>query len=63
MDAIGFDGVGFNEHHTSLYGLMTSPNMMAAAAAQRTRRLKLLIYGNLLPIRSVRRALPRYDAR
>jgi alkanesulfonate monooxygenase SsuD/methylene tetrahydromethanopterin reductase-like flavin-dependent oxidoreductase (luciferase family) len=50
MDEIGFDGVGFNEHHTSPYGLMTSPNIMAAAAAQRTRRLKLLIYGNLLPI-------------
>ena len=50
MDDIGFDGVGFNEHHTSPYGLMTSPNLMAAAAAQRTRRLKLLIYGNLLPI-------------
>ena len=50
MDEIGFDGVGFNEHHTSPYGLMNSPNIMAAAAAQRTRRLKLLIYGNLLPI-------------
>lgn len=50
MDQLGFDGVGFNEHHTSPYGLMTSPNLMAAAASQRTRQLKLLIYGNLLPI-------------
>ncbi len=50
MDQLGFDGVGFNEHHTSPYGLMTSPNIMAAAASQRTRQLKLLIYGNLLPI-------------
>ena len=50
MDRIGYDGVGFNEHHTSPYGLMNSPNLMAAAAAQRTRRLKLLIYGNLLPL-------------
>jgi hypothetical protein len=47
MDEIGFDGVGFNEHHTSPYGLMTSSNIRAAAAAQRTRRLKLLIYGNI----------------
>ena len=29
---------------------MTSPNLMAAAASQRTHRVKLLIYGNLLPI-------------
>jgi alkanesulfonate monooxygenase SsuD/methylene tetrahydromethanopterin reductase-like flavin-dependent oxidoreductase (luciferase family) len=50
MDELGYDGVGFNEHHTSPYGLMNSPNIMAAAAAQRTKRLKLLIYGNALPI-------------
>src|ERR1700693_4128320 len=50
MDRLGFDGVSFNEHHTSPYGLMNSPNLMAAAAAQRTKKLKLLIYGNLLPL-------------
>ena len=50
LDELGYDGVGFNEHHTSPYGLMNSPNIMAASAAQRTRRLKLLIYGNLLPL-------------
>jgi alkanesulfonate monooxygenase SsuD/methylene tetrahydromethanopterin reductase-like flavin-dependent oxidoreductase (luciferase family) len=50
LDRLGYDGVGFNEHHTSPYGLMNSPNLMAAAAAQRTRKLKLLIYGNLLPL-------------
>ena len=50
MDRLGFDGVGFNEHHTSPYGLMNSPNLMAASAAQRTKRLKLLVYGNLLPL-------------
>lgn len=50
MDRLGYDGVGFNEHHCSPYGLMNSPNLMASAAAQRTSRLKLLIYGNLLPL-------------
>src|SRR5437763_11110091 len=50
LDRLGYDGVGFNEHHCSPYGLMNSPNLLAAAAAQRTRRLKLLIYGNLLPL-------------
>jgi len=43
LDRLGYDGVGFNEHHCSPYGLMNSPNLLAAAAAQRTRRLKLLI--------------------
>ena len=50
MEELGFDGIGFNEHHTSPYGLMTSPNIMAAAASQRLSRMQILIYGNLLPI-------------
>ncbi|MQA86239.1 MAG: LLM class flavin-dependent oxidoreductase [Streptosporangiales bacterium] len=50
LDRLGYDGVAFNEHHTSPYGLMNSPNLMAASAAQRTKRLKLLIYANLLPL-------------
>src|SRR5207237_8715941 len=36
LDRFGYDGVGFNEHHSSPYGLMNSPNLMAASAAQRT---------------------------
>ena len=50
LDRLGYDGIGFNEHHTSPYGLMNSPNLLAAAAAMRTKNLKLLIYGNLLPL-------------
>ncbi len=50
IDQLGYDGLGFNEHHCSPYGLMNSPNLMAASAAQRTSRVKLLIYGNLLPL-------------
>jgi alkanesulfonate monooxygenase SsuD/methylene tetrahydromethanopterin reductase-like flavin-dependent oxidoreductase (luciferase family) len=50
IEKLGYDGVVFNEHHTSPYGLMTSPNLMAAAASQRTKRIKLAIYGNLLPL-------------
>lgn len=50
LDRLGYDGVGFNEHHTSPYGLMNSPNIMAAAASQRTKKIKLLMYGNLLPL-------------
>jgi alkanesulfonate monooxygenase SsuD/methylene tetrahydromethanopterin reductase-like flavin-dependent oxidoreductase (luciferase family) len=50
LDRLSYDGVGFNEHHCSPYGLMNSPNLMASAATQRTKKLKLLIYGNLLPL-------------
>jgi alkanesulfonate monooxygenase SsuD/methylene tetrahydromethanopterin reductase-like flavin-dependent oxidoreductase (luciferase family) len=50
MDRLGYDGVGFNEHHTSPYGLMNSPNLLASAVSQRTSRLKILIYGNLTPL-------------
>lgn len=50
IDRLGFDGIAFNEHHCSPYGLMNSPNLIAAAAIQRTKRVKLLIYGNLLPL-------------
>jgi alkanesulfonate monooxygenase SsuD/methylene tetrahydromethanopterin reductase-like flavin-dependent oxidoreductase (luciferase family) len=50
MDRLGYDGVGLNEHHTTPHGLMNSPNMMAVAGAQRTRRLKFFILGNLLPL-------------
>ncbi len=50
MDRLGYDGVGLNEHHTTPHGLMNSPNMMAAAGSQRTRKLKFFILGNLLPL-------------
>jgi alkanesulfonate monooxygenase SsuD/methylene tetrahydromethanopterin reductase-like flavin-dependent oxidoreductase (luciferase family) len=50
MDRLGFDGVGLNEHHTTPHGLMNSPNMMAAVGAQRTKRLKFLLLGNLVPL-------------
>ncbi len=37
-EELGFDGVVFNEHHYSAYGTMPSPNLIAAALSQRTRR-------------------------
>jgi alkanesulfonate monooxygenase SsuD/methylene tetrahydromethanopterin reductase-like flavin-dependent oxidoreductase (luciferase family) len=45
-DQLGFDGIGVNEHHQNGYGLMPSPNLMAAALARRTRNAKLVIMGN-----------------
>ena len=31
-DTMGFDGIGVNEHHQNAYGLMPSPNIIAAIA-------------------------------
>jgi alkanesulfonate monooxygenase SsuD/methylene tetrahydromethanopterin reductase-like flavin-dependent oxidoreductase (luciferase family) len=49
-DELGFDGVCVNEHHQNAYGLMPSPNLIAAALTQRTRRCKLAVIGNALPL-------------
>ena len=35
-DELGFDGVCVNEHHQNAYGLMPTPNLIAAALTQRT---------------------------
>ncbi|HMG42874.1 MAG TPA: LLM class flavin-dependent oxidoreductase [Acidimicrobiales bacterium] len=45
-DEVGFDGICVNEHHQNAYGLMPSPNLMAATLARRTQRSKLVIMGN-----------------
>src|ERR1700745_2245034 len=47
---IGFDGVCVNEHHQNAYGLMPSPNLIAAALTQRTSRCKIAVIGNALPL-------------
>lgn len=47
---VGFDGMVLNEHHQTIYGLMPSPNLIAAALTQRTSRGKIVILGNLLPL-------------
>src|SRR5215213_9904491 len=49
-DEVGFDGVVLNEHHQNIYGLMPSPNLIAAALSQRTTRSKIVVLGNLIPL-------------
>ena len=49
-DSMGFDLVGVNEHHSNGYGMMPSPNLMAAALARRTRESNLLVLGNSLAL-------------
>jgi len=49
-DEIGFDGVCVNEHHQNAYGLMPSPNVIAGALTQRTKKCKIVVIGNALPL-------------
>src|SRR5690242_14142671 len=45
-EQVGFDGIGVNEHHANAYGLMPSPNIMAATLTRRTSRAALVVLGN-----------------
>src|SRR5262245_13351658 len=46
----GFDGLCVNEHHQNAYGLMPSPNIMAAALTRRTSTAALIVLGNSLAL-------------
>lgn len=48
-DELGFDGIYLAEHHFSAYNLTPSPNVLLAAIAQRTKRLRLGTMCNVLP--------------
>jgi alkanesulfonate monooxygenase SsuD/methylene tetrahydromethanopterin reductase-like flavin-dependent oxidoreductase (luciferase family) len=50
-EQLGYDGLGVNEHHQTAYGTMPSPNLMAAALVRRTKKAKIAILGNALPMR------------
>jgi alkanesulfonate monooxygenase SsuD/methylene tetrahydromethanopterin reductase-like flavin-dependent oxidoreductase (luciferase family) len=49
-ETLGFEGVCVNEHHQNAYGLMPSPNIIASMIAARTRRMKIAVVGNALPL-------------
>ncbi len=49
-DALGFDGICVNEHHQTAYGMMPSPNLLAAALARRTARARICVLGRALPL-------------
>jgi len=49
-ERMGVDGICVNEHHSNGYGLMPSPNVMAACLAQRTSRANLVVLGNSLAL-------------
>ncbi len=49
-DSLGFDGIGVNEHHQNGYGIMPSPNIIAAGLARRTSKAALCVIGNSLAL-------------
>jgi alkanesulfonate monooxygenase SsuD/methylene tetrahydromethanopterin reductase-like flavin-dependent oxidoreductase (luciferase family) len=49
-DALGFDGVGVNEHHQNGYGIMPSPNIIAAGLARRTKDAAIVVLGNSIAL-------------
>ena len=49
-EELGFDGVCVNEHHQNAYGTMPSPNLMGAILARQTKRVKIAVVGNALPL-------------
>ena len=51
-EKLGFDEAWFAEHHHSDYGMLSSPNLIIANLAPRTKRLRM---GNLVSV------LPLYD--
>lgn len=47
---LGFYAIGVNEHHSTAYGMMPAPNLIAAALTQRTKKAKIAVLGRALPI-------------
>ena len=48
-EELGFDEVWFTEHHFIDYGLSVDPSTLAAAAASRTRRVRIGLAAAILP--------------
>ena len=49
-DSLGYDGIGVNEHHQNGYGLMPSPNIIAAGLARRTSKAAICVIGNSIAL-------------
>ena len=47
---LGYDGLGVNEHHQNAYGMMPSPQLMAATLARRTRQVAILLLGQSIAL-------------
>jgi alkanesulfonate monooxygenase SsuD/methylene tetrahydromethanopterin reductase-like flavin-dependent oxidoreductase (luciferase family) len=49
-ETAGFDGICVNEHHQNAYGMMPSPNILAATLARRTTRANIVVLGNSIAL-------------
>ena len=47
---VGYDGICVNEHHQNAYGLMPSPNIMAAAMSRETEDVAIIVMGNSIAL-------------
>lgn len=47
---LGLDGICVNEHHSNAYGMMPSPNLMAAILARNTKDAAIVVMGNSLAL-------------
>jgi alkanesulfonate monooxygenase SsuD/methylene tetrahydromethanopterin reductase-like flavin-dependent oxidoreductase (luciferase family) len=55
-----WDAIGCNEHHFSPYGLMSNPNVIGGILANRTKRVRISIFGNLVPLLNPIRVAEEY---
>jgi alkanesulfonate monooxygenase SsuD/methylene tetrahydromethanopterin reductase-like flavin-dependent oxidoreductase (luciferase family) len=46
----GFDAICVNEHHANAYGMMPSPNLMAATLARRTSEAAICVLGSSIAL-------------
>jgi alkanesulfonate monooxygenase SsuD/methylene tetrahydromethanopterin reductase-like flavin-dependent oxidoreductase (luciferase family) len=49
-EEVGFDGVMFNEHHSTPFCMQGVTNVGVAITARVTKRVKLCVLGNILPL-------------
>ena len=49
-DELGFDGLMLNEHHSTPFCMQGVTNVEAAILARQTKKAKIVIMGNVLPI-------------
>ena len=44
-DQLGFDAIVVNEHHNTVYSMMATPNLIAAALVPQTKNAKICVWG------------------
>ena len=49
-DEVGFDGIMLNEHHNAPFCMQAKANVFASILAAVTKRVKIVILGNPLPL-------------